>query len=346
MPRDGSGNYTAPAGTTAIANTVIESAKFNALVADLVADANAARPVSAGGTGRSALSADVQSLLGTANYAAMFAAIVTNGSVTKAKIENLSSYTVLGNVSGIAAAPAEVSVLDEDDMSSDSATALATQQSIAAYVTAQISAAISDLSGVPTGSRIGYTGFSAPSGWVLANGLTIGNASSNATNRANADTEDLFALLWNNYADTELPIVDSAGSASTRGASAAADYAADKAIPVPDYAGRVGTGRDNMRGSSIGRVTSSQKHGIDGNTLGKSGGASEHVLSEAELPDHVHEAQPFTNWAAGGSARFGVNSSTYNRNTGGVYLNTQGAGGDEAHTNMQPSIIETVIIKL
>jgi hypothetical protein len=41
---------------------------------------------------------------------------------------------VLGNTSGSAAAPQEVSILDEDDMSSDSATALSTQQSIKAYV--------------------------------------------------------------------------------------------------------------------------------------------------------------------------------------------------------------------
>jgi hypothetical protein len=41
---------------------------------------------------------------------------------------------VLGNTSGSATAPQEVSVLDEDDMTSNSATALATQQSIKAYV--------------------------------------------------------------------------------------------------------------------------------------------------------------------------------------------------------------------
>lgn len=59
---------------------------------------------------------------------------LTDGTVTKAKIEDLSDYTVLGNVSGGSTAPAEVSILDEDDMSSDSATALASQQSIKAYV--------------------------------------------------------------------------------------------------------------------------------------------------------------------------------------------------------------------
>ncbi len=51
MPRNGSGVYSAPAGTLGTPNTVIESAKYNAFVNDLVSDANAARPVTAGGTG-------------------------------------------------------------------------------------------------------------------------------------------------------------------------------------------------------------------------------------------------------------------------------------------------------
>ncbi|SDP08196.1 hypothetical protein [Phyllobacterium sp. OV277] len=50
MPRTG-GIYTAPAGTKGVPNTTIQSAPYNALVDDLVADANAARPITAGGTG-------------------------------------------------------------------------------------------------------------------------------------------------------------------------------------------------------------------------------------------------------------------------------------------------------
>lgn len=50
MPRAG-GVYSAPPGTAGTPNTTIESAKYNALVADLVDDANAARPVTAGGSG-------------------------------------------------------------------------------------------------------------------------------------------------------------------------------------------------------------------------------------------------------------------------------------------------------
>ena len=51
MPRNGSGIYSMPAGTLATTQTEIESAKYNAFASDLAADANAARPVVAGGTG-------------------------------------------------------------------------------------------------------------------------------------------------------------------------------------------------------------------------------------------------------------------------------------------------------
>ena len=59
---------------------------------------------------------------------------IKDANVTKTKIENVADYKVLGNVSGAAAAPQEVSILDEDDMVSNSDTALATQQSIKTYV--------------------------------------------------------------------------------------------------------------------------------------------------------------------------------------------------------------------
>lgn len=51
MPRDGSGVYSLPAGTEAISGETIDSSDFNTLTEDLESDANAARPVAAGGTG-------------------------------------------------------------------------------------------------------------------------------------------------------------------------------------------------------------------------------------------------------------------------------------------------------
>lgn len=54
--------------------------------------------------------------------------------VTLAKMQYLTNLKVIGNTSGGTAVPTEVSILDEDNMSSNSATSLATQQSIKAYV--------------------------------------------------------------------------------------------------------------------------------------------------------------------------------------------------------------------
>lgn len=65
MPRDGSGVYSAPAGTTPQSpNTTIESADWNTLVADLVADANTPRPIPAGGTGSASAAAAIVALGG------------------------------------------------------------------------------------------------------------------------------------------------------------------------------------------------------------------------------------------------------------------------------------------
>lgn len=54
--------------------------------------------------------------------------------VTFAKMQHISTAKVLGNVSGSEGDVSEVSFLDEDTLSSNSATAVASQQSIKAYV--------------------------------------------------------------------------------------------------------------------------------------------------------------------------------------------------------------------
>jgi len=82
MPRNGSGIYSKPAGTTAVADTLIESAKYNQTIDDLVADANDPRPITAGGTGapsagaaRTSLGVDAARTFATksANYTALAA---------------------------------------------------------------------------------------------------------------------------------------------------------------------------------------------------------------------------------------------------------------------------------
>lgn len=92
-------------------------------------------------------------------------------------------------------------------------------------------------------------------GWVkLAGGNlqanTIGNAASGAVLRNNADTLALFTIIWDGCTNTEAPIYDSAGSASTRGANAAADFAANKRLAIPNGVGKaiVGAGAANSAG--------------------------------------------------------------------------------------------------
>ncbi|CAN7371683.1 hypothetical protein [Aminobacter sp. LjRoot7] len=51
MPRNGSGVMSWPPNTNGVPNTTVSSTRYNAFLADLLADLNAARPITAGGTG-------------------------------------------------------------------------------------------------------------------------------------------------------------------------------------------------------------------------------------------------------------------------------------------------------
>ena len=118
------------------------------------------------------------------------------------------------------------------------------------YVTmAQLNAIVATIANAaPTGAVEGFRRTTAPTGWTIEDGGTIGNAASGATNRANSDTEALFTLLWGQFSNTILPIQTSAGAASTRGASAAADYAANKRMPLFNSRSRFLRGSDSGLG--------------------------------------------------------------------------------------------------
>lgn len=186
-----------------------------------------------------------------------------------------------------------------------------------------------------TGMMLDYVGASSPSGWVLASGRTIGDASSGGTERANADTSSLYALLWNNWANSEAAV------SGGRGASAAADFAAHKTITLPDLRGRVAAGVDNMGGSTASRLTAGGS-GITATTIGKAGGAETYTLAIGDMPVHNHTENAF---ASGGGATetFGGAATGGSFSTG---TSTGNAGSGTAHQNTQPTIIVTKIIKL
>jgi len=69
---------------------------------------------------------------------AVSTAKIVDDAVTFAKMQNINTAKVIGRTTVGSGDPEEVSILDEDTMASDSDTALATQQSIKAYVDSQV----------------------------------------------------------------------------------------------------------------------------------------------------------------------------------------------------------------
>jgi hypothetical protein len=81
-------------------------------------------------------------------------------------------------------------------------------------------------------------------GWIIANGTTIGSASSGAAQLAAAKCAGVYAWLWNNFSNTLCPVTGG------RGANASADFAANKTIAVLDMRGIAPVGADTMGGST------------------------------------------------------------------------------------------------
>ena len=190
-------------------------------------------------------------------------------------------------------------------------------------------------------------------GFVKANATTIGSATSGASQRANADTQNLYTYLWTNFNNAHCPVTGG------RGASAAADFSAAKKIQLPDLRSRSPFGLDDMGSSAAGRILASNvtSGGGDGvTTAAATGGEGNHTLAIAEIPTglhlltdlgHVHGGVPSNSVAYGlGSFGAATYSATQNTNsaTTGITLTDHAGGG--THNNMSPFILGTWFIKL
>src|SRR5262245_8519775 len=90
---------------------------------------------------------------------------------------------------------------------------------------------------------------SPKTGYVRLNGRTMGSAASGATERANDDTLNLYSYLWTNVTDTICPV------STGRGATPAADFAANKTITLPTCQGTGLVGLDDMGGGAANAFT-------------------------------------------------------------------------------------------
>jgi hypothetical protein len=121
-------------------------------------------------------------------------------------------------------------------------------------------------------------------GWIVANATTIGNTGSNATQLAGPTAANLFAWHWNNFPNTQCPVFTSAGVPTTRGANAAADFAALLQIQVFDKRGNGEIGIDTMGGAATARLAGVPVTSGAVTTPGSVFGENLHTLIATQIP--------------------------------------------------------------
>jgi hypothetical protein len=134
------------------------------------------------------------------------------------------------------------------------------------------------------------------------NDTTIGNTSSGATTQGGY-TFQLFKTLWDGVSNTWAHIQDSAGTPTTRGATAVADFLANKRLPLPFSLGRA---MANLGGGAV---------------LGQNAGASTVPITGANLPPGT----PFNTSAASGSIAV-TGGSGHNVPANDFFAYSQGSG--------------------
>lgn len=194
-----------------------------------------------------------------------------------------------------------------------------------------------------------YVGDTAPAGWLLLNGDTIGSALSGAT-QADAANEDLFKLYWNSMLDAQAPV------STGRGVSAQADWDADKTLTIPDARGR------QLIGSGAGAGLTARVHGAIGGLEDATLVTHQHGVGSLTANGngaHTHKGKYDVGGGGGENSLSGLNSTGTPGNTTtnaatdstGSHVHTISGStdttGDTAtDKNMPPWLAATFIVKL
>lgn len=204
-----------------------------------------------------------------------------------------------------------------------------------------------------TGYLMQYLGSGVHSGFARLNGRTIGSSGSSATERANADTQSLYEYLYGEFNDTICPVIGG------RGASATADFNANKALTLIDARGRTLFGADGMGASVAGRLTTATFATPD--TIGTIGGAEKYTLAQAQLPAAsptlaldagtlVYDKPTFVNIKPvtdAGAPSIPVATGTTSTAVGGAPGGSVGQmGSGQPHPGVPPGVIVTIYVKL
>lgn len=210
-----------------------------------------------------------------------------------------------------------------------------------------------------TGDLKARYGTGAHTGWVRANGRSIGSATSGADELASSSAQSLFEYLWG--ADANLSV------STGRGASANADWVANKNIALPDWAGRAIAGIDNMGNGLKSRLTVAG-FGVNADVLGTAGGSETTTLTVAQLPTGITVNGTVTVTVAGGK-NIPVANAIVDRSvtlsgagthipeaSGSDYTGVASLSGSNtltsnntsgsAHGVVQPTMLATIYIKL
>ena len=171
-------------------------------------------------------------------------------------------------------------------------------------------------------------------GCVRLNGRTIGSAASGAAERANADCEDLYAFLYENFANTICPVTGG------RGANAAADFAANKPIALIDMRNSAPFGVADMGNSNSNGFTGITFTVGSATTGGARGGGATVNISQANLPNVNLTAQ------SSGSNHFhflqDVDVGNYSMSAGPTSILRQLSPDDQVRTNSDGTHTHTV----